>query len=311
MPIIVQVVFPIEMSENSKSKAGAFGIALLATALWGLSGTAAQLLFQKYSFPPLGLVTLRLFIASAMLFVWLRPKWPGPDSKQMLLFGIFGILPSQLFYFLAINYSNVAMATLLQLLFLPIVAVYEILIRVYKFTFSHLAAILLAMGGTVLLVLNGPSLSLHITPLGFLFGTLCALAAAYYTLASKRLTVVYGSWSVTAWGFLIAGVVSLPIGTISLINASFTIPVILLILFVGFFGTLLAYGLYVMSLQRLTATEASITATGEPITASIASYVFIGVLLSPFQYLGGGLILVAMYFLRNVIRKPEEESDNV
>lgn len=221
----------------------------------------------------------------------------------MILFGLLGILPSQLFFFLAINYSNVAVATLLQLLFLPMVAIYEILAKVYRFSFSHLAAISLAMIGTLLLVVNGSSLNLHVSLLGFVFGILCACAAAYYTLASKRLSPVYGSWTVTAWGFLIAGVVSLPIGTASLIHEKFTIPIFELILFVAFFGTLLAYGLYVRSLQNLTATEASITATGEPIMASVASYLLLGVLLSPFQYLGGGLILVAIFFLRNVIKK--------
>ena len=292
---------------KSESNAGAFGVAVLATCLWGLSGTAAQVLFQRYLFPPIGLVTLRLFIASLLLFVWFRPKWPKDHSKQMIIFGIFGILPSQLFYFLSINYANVAVATLLQLLFLPIVTTYEILVHVYKFTFSHAAAISLAMFGTILLVISGPTLELHVTILGFVFGLLCAVGAAYYTLASKALTKVYGSWSITAWGFLIAGVASLPFGTATLIHQEFTLPIIALILFVAFFGTVLAYGLYVRSLQSLTATEASITATGEPIMASVASYVFLGVLLSPFQYIGGGLILVAMFFLRNVLKISKEE----
>jgi drug/metabolite transporter (DMT)-like permease len=291
---------------KSENKVGAFLITLLATGLWGLSGTAAQILFRD-SFPPLGLVTLRLFIASAILFPWFRPKWPAAHSRQMILFGIFGILPSQLFYFLSIDFSNVAVATLLQLLFLPIVAVYEILIHVYKLTFSHIAAITLAVLGTVLLVINGPTLQLRVTPLGFVFGITCAISAAYYTLASKTLSKTYGSWTVTTWGFLIAGLVSLPFGTTFLIHADFTLPIILLILFVGFFGTLLAYGLYVRSLERLTATEAAITATNEPIVASIASYAILGVLLTPFQYLGGGLILVAMFFLRNVIKKPKNQ----
>jgi drug/metabolite transporter (DMT)-like permease len=295
------------MKVKSESKARAFGVAVLATGLWGLSGTAAQVLFQKYLFPPIGLVTLRLFIASLLLFVWFKPRWPKAHSRQMIVFGILGILPSQLFYFLSINYANVAVATLLQLLFLPIVATYEILVHVYRFTFSHAAAISLAMFGAALLVVSGPTLGLHITPLGFIFGLLCAVAAAYYTLASKALTKAYASWSITAWGFLIAGTASLPFGTLTLIHEQFTLSVIALIFFVAFFGTLLAYGLYVRSLQYLTGTEASITATGEPIMASVASYVFLGVLLSPFQYLGGGLILVAMFFLGNVIKTPKEE----
>jgi drug/metabolite transporter (DMT)-like permease len=290
-------------ASKPKSKTGSFGIAILATCLWGLSGTVAQILFQKDGFPPEGLVTLRLFIASGILFIWLRPKWPGAHTRAMIVFGILGILPSQLFYFLAINYSNAAVATLLQLLFLPIVAIYEIAVRVYKFSYSHLAAISLAMIGTFLLVANGSALSLHVTVLGFVFGTLCAIAAAFYTLSSKKLTGIYGSWSITAWGFLMAGIASLPIGSFTLIHVKFTLQIFVLILLVAIFGTLFAYGLYVRSLERLTGTEASIAATGEPIMAAVASYLLLGVLLTPLQYFGGALILVAIIFLRNVIKK--------
>jgi drug/metabolite transporter (DMT)-like permease len=288
---------------RASKRANAFVVAMIATALWGLSGTAAQVLFQRYFFPPIGLVTLRLFIASLFLFVWFRPNWPKAHTRQIIMFGLLGILPSQLFYFLSIDYTNAAVATLLQLLFLPIVATYEILVHVYKLSFSHAAAISLAMLGTVLLVIGGPSLEFHITPLGFLFGLLCAASAGYYTLASKALTRNYGSWTITAWGFLVGGLGSIPIGTISLINSTFSIPIIGLILFVAVFGTLLSYGLYVKSLENLTGTEASITATGEPIMASVASYVFLGVILSPVQYIGGGLIIAAMIFLRKAINK--------
>jgi drug/metabolite transporter (DMT)-like permease len=298
----------MESKMQNVHRGKAFGVAIIAAALWGLSGTAVQVLFQKYSFSPIALVTLRLFIASLFLFIWLRPKWPKAHSKEMILFGLFGILPSQLFYFLSINYANVAVATLLQLLFLPIVATYEIFVHVYKFSFSHATAISLSMLGTVLLAVGGPNVGLHITPLGFVFGLLCAVSAAYYTLASKALTRTYTSWSVTAWGFLVGGLASLPFGTVALIHSSFSIFVFALILFVALCGTLLSYGLYVKSLVKLTGTEASITATGEPIMACVASYVFLGVLLSPLQYLGGVLIIIAIFFLRNVIKRPIGET---
>lgn len=225
----------------------------------------------------------------------------------MIVFGALGILPSQMFYFLAIDYSNVAFATLLQLLFLPIIVIYEVSTRVYKFTVSLLAAISLAMIGAVLLALKGPSLSLHVTPLGILFGVLCACAAGYYTLASRRYGKIAGSWTLTSWGFLIAGLISLPIGLPTLIGAKFSFTTVALILFVAFFGTLLAYGLYVRSLQKLTATETAVSASSEPIVAIIAGYFFIGVLLSPLQYLGGALILVSMLFLTNELMKPNRK----
>jgi drug/metabolite transporter (DMT)-like permease len=243
-----------------------------------------------------------------VLFALLRPKWPKGNSWQLIAFAVFGILPSQLFFFLAIDFSNAAIATLLQILFLPMVAAYEILTHVYKFSYSHLAAITLAMGGTFLLVVasgSSATFSLRVTPLGFAFGVLCAISASYNTLASRKLVVNYGSWTITTWGFVIASVVSLPFGVPTLIHAEFALPVIGLILFIAFFGTLLTYGLYVMSLKRLTGTEAAVTSMGEPISASIASYVLLGVLLTPFQYFGAALILVSLYFLGKMIKRPK------
>lgn len=288
-----------------RRKSGAFVLALIATSLWGISGTAAQILFQRFGFPPEGLVTLRLAIASCVLMALMRPKWPKSHSWQMVSFAVIGLLPSQLFFFLAIDFSNAAVATLLQILFLPMIAGYEILTHVYRFSYSHLAAIALAMAGTFLLVAsNGSMLSVRVTMLGFAFGTLCAVAAAYYTLASRKLVRSYGSWTITTWGFVVAGIASLPIGVPTLVHAEFTLPVIELIAFVAVFGTLLTYGLYVASLKRLTGTEAAVTSMGEPISASIASFLLLGVLLTPFQYFGAALILVSLFFLGRVIKRP-------
>ncbi len=67
-----------------------------------------------------------------------------------------------------------------------------------------------------------------------------------------------------------------------------------LVLFVIIFGTILSFGLYMAGLERLAATETGVAASVEPIVASIAAYVFLGVRLDPLQYLGGALILVAV-----------------
>ena len=74
----------------------------------------------------------------------------------------------------------------------------------------------------------------------------------------------------------------------------------MLVAFVVLFGTLLAFLLYFKGLERISPTEAGIAAALEPITAAVVSFFVLHVVLTPFQYLGGLLIIgaVAMIVLR-------------
>ena len=186
----------------------ALASAMIAAGFWGLSGTAAQALFSAYDFPVLGLVSVRLLSAGAILVLLLRTEARPKFSGSFLALSILGIAGSQFTYLEAIEYSNAVTATLLQFLFLPIVAAYEALRGEIIWSARWSAILALAGGGTLLLVAN-PSvgfLGTLVTPLGLLFGILSAVAGAYYSLAGRRIVQRHGSWSVTGWGFLVGGV---------------------------------------------------------------------------------------------------------
>jgi len=70
-----------------------------------------------------------------------------------------------------------------------------------------------------------------------------------------------------------------------------------LVVFVIVFGTILAYGLYLAGLRRLSATEIGLASSSEPIVASGAAYLFLGVILTGVQYLGGAMIILAVILL--------------
>src|SRR5437899_12978964 len=70
-----------------------------------------------------------------------------------------------------------------------------------------------------------------------------------------------------------------------------------LVTFVIVFGTILAYGLYLAGLRRLSATEIGLASSSEPIVASGAAYLLLGVILTPVQYLGGAMIILAVVLL--------------
>src|SRR5205807_772780 len=203
-------------------------------------------------------------------------------------------------------------ATLLQFLFLPIVAGYEAVKGVLRWSVRWTVSLLLAMVGTLFLVggLPGPNFRILVTPTGVLFGLLAAVSGAYYTLASRPLVRANGSWWVTTWGFMIGALATLPFGVESFL--SYHLPsafqgltaVAGLVVFVIVFGTILAYGLYLAGLRRLSATEIGLASSSEPIVAAVAAFVFLGVILTGTQYLGGALIILAVILLAS--RKVED-----
>jgi drug/metabolite transporter (DMT)-like permease len=281
---------------------------LIGGGFWGLSGTAAQALFQIYNFPVVGLVTLRMLVSGVILLAAVRPALPKKSDhlERLILIAIFGLAGTQLTYLAAIQFSNAPTGTLLQFLFLPMVAGYEAITGTIKWSFRWTATLVLAIAGTVLLIglfSGNGGIHILITPIGLVAGILAAVTAAGYSLASRPIVQSKGSWWLVAWGFIIGGAATLPFGAYSL--ASYTLPqskgmqlsIFLLVSFVIIFGTILAFGLYLRGLQRLSATEIGVTASVEPITASIASYAFLGVRLGPSQYLGGALILVAVILI--------------
>ena len=70
--------------------------------------------------------------------------------------------------------------------------------------------------------------------------------------------------------------------------------ILFLVSFVTVIGTILAFGLYLSGLQRLSATEIGVASSSEPIVSAAAAYIFLGVILTVTQYLGGALIIVAV-----------------
>lgn len=127
---------------------------LLGGSLWGFSGNAAQALFQDYHFPVGGLVAVRMLVSGLALMLIIRPGIPPRPWARLLALGVVGYAGSQFFYLLAIQYSNAPTATLLQFLFLPMVASYEAITGGLRWSKRWSLTIILALVGTLLLVVG-------------------------------------------------------------------------------------------------------------------------------------------------------------
>ncbi len=295
------------MDGNARGKmpgirAGGILLAIIGASLWGLSGTLSSILFRDYRMPFSTLVSLRMILAGVIALAVLRPAFPKKSAGSFLLFALAGLFGVQITYLATISYSNAPTATLLQYLFFPIVIIYEVARKKVRLTAGIIVSVALALGGTFELTTSFPSHSAAIilSPLALAFGLMSALTAALYTIMSGPLIRQNGTLPVITWAFIIGGSFSI----IFSLNSSYSyfsgirpeeLPAILaLVLLVAVFDTLVAFGLYIRSMQEITATQASLAGTMEPITAAISSALLLGIFLTGFQYIGGVLIVMAI-----------------
>ncbi|SIS65702.1 EamA family transporter [Alicyclobacillus vulcanalis] len=254
------------------------GLALLGSILWGISGTAAQVLFNVYRVDPAWLVAVRMSLAGIILLgasgvtagrrQTLAPWRRAYTAVRTVLFGLAGLLGVQYTYFASIHAGNAATATVLQYM-APIVILAYAAARSRRVPSTvQLACAMLAMMGCVLLVTDGHLERLAVSGWCVLWGLLSAVAVAVYSIFPVSLLAEFGPMVVTAWGMMVGGAA---IGVVVL--PRHPLPHLLpgawfLVGFVVVFGTVVPFYLYLASLRDITPADASIVASGEPLSAT-------------------------------------------
>ena len=274
--------------------------AVSGAVLWGLSGAAAQVLFQRHGVSPSWLVTMRLAGAGLLVLVLVRPPFPRRQWRLLLLYAVLGLAAVQLTWFMAISLSNVTTASFLEYTFVAMTAAWEMLRRQLQPTPGRLVALAAAAGGVALLVLGhgGGLRALELRPFGVLFGLLSAVAATFYALSGASLSRTAGPWPTAAWGLAVGSIPMLVLAPPWDVHPTGSLPAVIgLTAFVVVAGTAFAFTLFLLSVRRISPTEAVVASTVEPAVAALVAALFLGVTLEPAQYLGGALILVAVLLL--------------
>ncbi|UZD76215.1 EamA family transporter [Bacillus siamensis] len=279
---------------------------LTGAILWGVSGTVAQYLFQDRHFNTEWLTSVRLLISGALLLGIAYRKEKGriwavwkdrQDIVPLLLFGIFGMLGVQYTYFAAIEYGNAATATVLQYLGPAIITCF-LAIRAKRMpSAKELLAVLLAAAGTFILVTHGNAGSLSISGLAVFWGISSAFALAFYTLQPHRLLKKWGSAIIVGWGMLIGGAALSLVRPPWKFEGQWSLSAYAAIVFIIIFGTLIAFYCYLESLKYLNASETSLLACAEPLSAAFLAVIWLHVPFGISEWLGTLLILATIALL--------------
>ena len=282
---------------------------LVGASMWGVSSVAANLLFSITTIPYTVLLFVRVIFSSLILFIFIMPKIKIGGLFGISIFGIIGLFGSQLTYLAAIYYSNAATATVLQYLFMPMVVIYDLLKKNRNASLILIISLFSSFIGLILLSVNFSSFGsvFIVSPIALLFGLMAAASAAFYTIYARPLIKKQGFETTISLGFLMACIPATFVGlypsikyftTLSTQPAGLILIVTALIAFIIIIGTAGAYYLYIKSMKHISPSDASITASMEPISAAIFSLLVLGIFLTDIQYIGVAIILLSIFFIQ-------------
>lgn len=290
------------------------GLLLIITAalLWGTVGITTRALYGLAATTPLSIGFFRLALAVPVLLLGCWPlvgrqffRVGRHDLGLMVLIGAMTAL-YQVCYFAAIARCGVAVATLVTLCTAPVlVALLSVIFLGEKPTGRTMAALLLALGGTALLVGGGP---VGVRGAG---GVLLALGSAFgyavVALATRTLAGRYHPLQPIAISFAIGALVLLAAVIPQGLVVSYPPTGWLLLGYLGVVPTALAYVLFISGIRHTTATVASICTLLEPLTSTVLAWLLFAERLGRGGIAGAALLTGAILLLYAGGRKGRRE----
>ncbi|WP_297815740.1 DMT family transporter [uncultured Lactobacillus sp.] len=280
-------------------------LAASAAAMWGVSGLFGEALFGvSNAITPLWLTQTRMIISAVVLLTIAQILGHKPfstlknkhDLLVIIAYGLFGLLPVQLFYFIVIQQANASVATILQFMGPFFVIAYLGITHKQVIRRLDIIAAIAAFIGVFLLATHGKFNQLAITPLALLCGFLSAIGEASYTLIPVSIVKRVSSLVLTGWGMLVAG-----IGLI-IIHPNFPpIPnkpqVWLLAGAVIVIGTIIPFQIMANALRYVKPAIVSLLDAFEPLAATFGAVLVFNLSMSVMDWIGTILILVAVLAL--------------
>lgn len=272
---------------------------MCAALLWGIIGPISKLIFSE-GVQPLEVAFWRA--ALAWLFFGTHAAFKRQlvirkqDLPLVTVFSFFGVAVFFGSYQLAVESGGAALAAVLLYTAPAWVGLMSRIFFKERLTWSKLAALVLTIAGIVLISTgHGTSgqPSVNISSEAVLFGLLAGFSYSLYYIFGKHFSNRYSSPTLFTY--------MLPVGALCILPwvqfSRFSPTVWLAMMCIAFFCTYGAYYCYYAGLKYLEATRAAITATLEPVIASVVAFLWWGESFTSYGYIGSSFILFSVLLI--------------
>ena len=294
------------MNTVSSTRGNGAGALVLASVLWGTTGTAAS--FFPDSVSPIAIGASTMTLGGVLLFLvsWSPATRAIRDaaSRRWLLLGALGVFVYPLAFYSSMHLAGVAIGNVVSLGTGPVfAALLEWLFERHRPSVLWLACTAAAIGGIVLLSAGGDASGARDVVPGVLLGLAAGLAYALYTYSSSR-GIRAGQPSRGVMGGMF-GIGALALAPVLIV---FGAPLLQSWQTVGIAGYLavgpmfVAYLLFGVGMRTLRSSTATTITLLEPFIATILAVLVVGERLDLVGWLGLGLILVAVTVLATARR---------
>lgn len=287
---------------------------ITACTFWGISGLFAKALFNvSSSITSMWLTQVRMISAGIILVLLsqIRGEHPFRIFKDLhsawiiFAYGVFGLVPVQYAYFMAVQYGNASIATILQFIGPFFIIAYQAVFRHLPPRRIEIISAIIAFLGVFIIATHGQFNHLAMTLSVLIWGIISAIGVATNTLIPQNMLREgrVPSLIITGWGLLFAGLILL------LIHPNQpqvpNIPSVwLYTLGILIIGTIIPFQLANNSLKYIDATTFSLMDAFEPLSATIGSVLIFHLQMTGADILGSILVIVAVLAIN--IRIPQK-----
>jgi len=277
---------------------------LIGATLLGSMGAWGRAVY-RFEGDPMVVVTWRAIIGVAVLAAVLaaaRPallRIPLPAIPFFLAYGFFGVTLNFWAYFSAVKYTTLAVAITLLYTYPMFVTLFSALCLGERLTRTKLAAAALTVLGSALVAQIHEAEFLRLNLRGILFGLLTGLSMAIYSILGKRAVARYAPWTVVLYAFA-GGGLFLALGSGPRLLAAVDYPPVAWLWIVGLalIPSLGGYALFTLGLRDLPASQVSVIATWEVVTAALLGWLLFGEHLTAVQVTGAGLVCAGIAWIQ-------------
>lgn len=269
---------------------------------WGLSGSVGQFLFTAEGMDSRWLVPVRLGLAGVCLLAYGLKRWgkevfrpwrERTDRRDLVIYGLLGISCCQFFYFLTIQLSGAATATILQNVSPVFILLAECRIARRLPDRAEILSIILALAGIWLITTHGKP-ALQVSGAAVVTGVLSALCVTVYNCWPRRLLSRYPVLLLQGWAFLMGGAVFAAVFRIWTYAYIPSLTGAAGIAFVVLVGNVLAFTSYMQGIRLIGPQRGILYSFFEPLTAAAVTALVLHTTFTAADLLGFAAVFVML-----------------
>lgn len=289
----------------------------IVVVIWAVNFIAAKIGLR--SFPPLTMASFRVCAAGLVMipfYLCLRGlpafgeaaaarkrSFTRRDAWRFLYLGFFGVSVNQFCFTLGLHYTSVNHSAVIVGMGPIYTLILAVLLRLERATWHKAVGMGIAFTGIAVLA-SERGISAHLPSLlGDAITMTGSIGFATYAVLGKRVASEYDALTMTAYNHFAGALIVLPLairqawllGTPGNLRAA-PWQAWAAILYMGLFGSAVAYLLYYWLLRYLEASQLSAFTYLLPVLASVLGILMLGEKGSWTQVLGGGLALGGVYW---------------